>query len=91
MHFSIDKCEKIVYTIGVDFKREVTTTKIKNREVNTMKNPNFKATPIVRTYGTVTYGIENYEGMTEQEIINACDFANFGGRVCGNICKVYVD
>ena len=56
-----------------------------------MKNPNFKATPIIRTYGAVTYGIENYEGMTDEEIINACNFANFGGSVCGNICKVYID
>ena len=91
MHFSIDICKKIVYTIGVDFKRELQKQKIKNSEVKKMKNPNFKATPIIRTYGAVTYGIENYEGMTDEEIINACDFANFGGSVCGNICKVYID
>lgn len=56
-----------------------------------MKNPNFKKTELVKTYGTITYGIENYEGMTEQEIINACDINNFGGTVHGNICKVYID
>ena len=56
-----------------------------------MKNPNFKCTELVKTRTTVTYGIENYDGMTEQEIINACDCANFGGCVHGNICKVYID
>ena len=61
------------------------------REKNTMKNANFKKKLLVRTYGTETYGIENYEGMTEEEIINACDPNNFGGRVYGNIVKVYID
>jgi hypothetical protein len=56
-----------------------------------MKNANFKATPLMQTYGTTTYGIENYEGMTEEEIINDCDRCNFGGKVYGNICKVYKD
>lgn len=56
-----------------------------------MKNANFKKTELVQTCGTMTYGIENYEGMTEQEIINACDPCNFGGTVHGNICKVYID
>ena len=56
-----------------------------------MKNANFKATALVQTYGTTTYGIENYEGMTEQEILNACDPCNFGGTVHGNIAKVYKD
>jgi hypothetical protein len=91
LHFAIDICKKIVYTIGVDFKRELHKNILKSREEKTMKNANFKATPIIRTYGAVTYGIENYEGMTEEEIINACDYSNFGGSVCGNICKVYID
>lgn len=56
-----------------------------------MKNPNFKKTPLVQTYGSMTYGIENYEGMTNEEIIDACDPNNFGGKVLGNICKVYTD
>lgn len=56
-----------------------------------MKNANFKSTLLVKTYGADTYGIENYEGMTEEEIIKACDFAAFGGAVYGNICKVYID
>lgn len=56
-----------------------------------MKNANFKKKLLVRTYGTETYGIENYEGMTNEEIINACDPNNFGGRVYGNIVKVYID
>lgn len=56
-----------------------------------MKNANFKKTLLVKTPYANTYGIENYEGMTEEEIINACDYSNFGGQVCGNICKVYID
>ena len=56
-----------------------------------MKNANFKATAILKTYGTVTYGIENFEGMTKEEIIDACDPNNFVGQVYGNICKVWVD
>lgn len=56
-----------------------------------MKNPNFKKTALAQTYGSTTYGIENYEGMTKEEIIHACDPCNFGGEVYGNICKVYTD
>ena len=56
-----------------------------------MKNANFEKTPLVQTYGSMTYGIKNYEGMTKEEIINACDPSNFGGEVYGNICKVYID
>ena len=56
-----------------------------------MKNANFQATLLVKTYGADTYGIQNHEGMTEEEIINACDPNNFGGQVYGNICKVYID
>ena len=72
-------------------RKAFTKIKIHKREVKKMKNANFKCTELVKTYGSVTYGIENYEGMTEQEIIDACDFANFGGIVCGNICRVYID
>jgi hypothetical protein len=56
-----------------------------------MKNANFKKTALIQGYGFVTYGIENYEGMTEEEIVNACDPNNFGGHVHGNLCKVYID
>lgn len=56
-----------------------------------MKNPNFNATLLVKTYGADTYGIENYDGMTDAEIIRACDPCNFGGQVYGNMCKVYTD
>lgn len=56
-----------------------------------MKNANFQATLLCKTYGADTYGIENYKGMTDEEIINACDPCNFGGQVYGNICKVYID
>ena len=56
-----------------------------------MKNANFQATLLVKTPYANTYGIKNYEGMTDGEIINACDPNNFGGQVYGNICKVYTD
>lgn len=56
-----------------------------------MKNPNFKATLLVKTPYADTYGIENYEGMTKEEIIHACDSCNFGGKVFGSMCKVYTD
>lgn len=56
-----------------------------------MKNANFKKTLLVKKPATEIYGIENYEGMTEEEIINACDIANFGGYVHGNLCTVYTD
>jgi len=56
-----------------------------------MKNANFEKTLLMKEYGAETYGIKNYDGMTEEEIINACDANNFGGRVYGNICKVYID
>ena len=87
---TVDKAKKPWYNYSVRGKKP-TAKKIKNREENTMKNANFKKTELVQTYGTTTYGIENYEGMTEQEIINACDPCNFGGVVHGNICKVYID
>ena len=63
------------------------------QKANTTANPfpNFKATLLVQTPSTHTYGIENYDGMTEQEILNACDPCNFGGQVYGNIVKVYID
>jgi hypothetical protein len=53
--------------------------------------PNFKATLLVRTPSRCTYGIENYDGMTEEQILNACDRCNFGGYVHGNIATVYTD
>ena len=56
-----------------------------------MKNPNFKATLLVRTYGTDTYGIVNTEGMTKEEILNACDPNNWGGEVYKDFCRVYTD
>lgn len=56
-----------------------------------MKNANFKKTALIQGYGSVTYGIENYEGMTEEEIIDACDPCNFGGHVYGSLCKVFID
>ena len=56
-----------------------------------MKNANFKKTLVVKTPYAHTYGIENYEGMTKEEILDACDPCNFGGEVFGNIVKVNID
>lgn len=56
-----------------------------------MKNPNFKATILVRTYGVDTYGIINADGMTKEEILNACDPNNWGGEVYKDFCRVYTD
>ena len=61
------------------------------QERKKMKNANFKKTALIQGYGSVTYGIENYEGMTEEEIIDACDPNNFGGHVYGSLCKVFID
>lgn len=56
-----------------------------------MKNNGFEKTLVNRQYGIEEYRIKNYEGMTEKEIIEACDRNNFGGRVNGNLVTVYVD
>lgn len=56
-----------------------------------MKNTNFKKTLDRTTCGTAFYTIQNYKGMTDAEIINACDPNNFGGQVYGNTCIVYID
>ena len=41
--------------------------------------------------GVQIYKVSGHEGMTKQEIINACDPNNWGGNVMGNIVEVYVD
>lgn len=56
-----------------------------------MRNPNFEKKFIGNGYGCVKYEVKNTEGMTEEEIIDACDCCNFGGRVCGNTVTVYID
>ena len=56
-----------------------------------MKNNNFEKIFVGRGYGVEEYRVKNCEGMTEVEIINACDRNNFGGRVCGNLVTVYID
>jgi hypothetical protein len=56
-----------------------------------MKNNNFEKIFVGRGCGTEEYRVKNCEGMTEAEIINACDRNNFGGRVCGNLVTVYID
>jgi len=55
------------------------------------KYPNFKATIKDKTPAVDIYEISGTDGMTDKEIINACDPNNFGGMVYGNICKVYID
>ena len=58
-----------------------------------MKNPNFKKDLIRYTRGADLYYIEGYDGMTDEEVIDACDPNNFGGYVDRNsgCCKVYTD
>lgn len=60
-------------------------------DLNTMKNANFTYKLERRGYGTDVYTVENIDGMTEEEIIDACDSANFGGRVFGRTVEVYTD
>ena len=56
-----------------------------------MKNPNFGKTLLIKTPYAETYGITNYEGMTKEEILDACDPNNFGGEIFGDIVKVNID
>lgn len=58
-----------------------------------MKNSNFKYTCIERAVGKNIYRIENYKGMTEDEILDACagGWWYFGGFVLGNIATLYID
>jgi hypothetical protein len=56
-----------------------------------MMNDNFTCKVIHYGIGTNIYEVNNIEGMTKQEIIDACDPNNFGGQVCGKIVKVYAD
>ena len=58
---------------------------------NEKQNANFDKTLIYRMRGEECYEVENYEGMTDEEIINACDDCHFGGRVVGNRVIVYTD
>ena len=55
------------------------------------KYPNFKATLKDKAPTVDTYIVNGTDGMTDTEIITACDPHNFGGQVYGNICKVYID
>ena len=56
-----------------------------------MKNNNFTYKIIRYGRGTNTYEVNNTEGMTKQEIIDACDPNNFGGKVYGKTVEVYTD
>lgn len=61
-----------------------------------MLNNKFECTSINKGYGYEVYKVYNYEGMTDKEIIDKCDFCNFGGNVTRYangyaIVKVYID
>ena len=56
-----------------------------------MMNNNFDKTLVGRRRGIEEYIVKNCEGMTKEEIIDACDRDNFGGRVCGDFVTVYTD
>lgn len=56
-----------------------------------MKNANFTKKYLGTWGATAEYEVTNTEGMTEAEIIDACDRNNFGGRVCGSRVQVYID
>lgn len=56
----------------------------------------FECRLVRRGYGTHTYEVKGAQGMTKEEILNKCDYNNFGGVVyvgadgCGTV-EVYVD
>ena len=56
-----------------------------------MKNPQFEKELIQRRRGSEFYRVKGIEGMTKQEILDACDLNNFGGWVRGNIVEVFID
>lgn len=56
-----------------------------------MKNENFTYQLVRRGRGTDIYIVDNIDGMTALDIINACDPNNFGGQVYGKKVEVYTD
>ena len=61
-----------------------------------MKNANFTKTTYCVEIGRCTYKAYNYDGMSDDEIIDACDRNNWGGSVtrCSNgyaFVTVYTD
>ena len=56
-----------------------------------MKDKIFTYKLVRRGRGMDIYEVNNIEGMTKQEIIDACDPNNFGGRVYGKTVEVYTD
>lgn len=56
-----------------------------------MKNTTFTHKLISRRRGVDVYTIANYEGMTKDEILDACDRNNFGGNIYGDTAEVYTD
>lgn len=56
-----------------------------------MVNTNFKKTLVKRGYGELTFKVENYEGMTENEIMFECDSHPYGCDMHGDIITIYID
>ena len=61
-----------------------------------MLNNKFEWICIGKGYGYEEYKVYNYAGMTDEEIIDKCDYNNFGGKVTRYengyaIVKVYID
>lgn len=88
----LDRSIKKWYHVYAVLKRHAKNQKTEGKN-QTMKNPNFKKDLIRYTRTADLYYIENYDGMTDEEIIDACDPNNFGGYVDrqSGCCKVYTD
>lgn len=60
-----------------------------------MLNTKFECIRINRGYGYEEYKCYNFKDMTDEQIINKCDYSNFGGKVTRYdgfaIVKVYTD
>lgn len=56
-----------------------------------MKNENFTCRLVRYGRGSDEYEVSGTEGMTNEEIIDACDPYNWSGSVIGNRVIVYTD
>ena len=87
---ALTNAKKWCIILNVNGKHAEKTKYIKER-LDKMKNANFTCRLIKRGRGTDTYEVANTNGMTKDEIIDACDFNNFGGYVYGTTVEVYTD
>lgn len=71
--------------------KQSTKNKKYREDLNTMQNANFTYQLVRRGRGTDIYIVDNIDGMTALDIINACDPNNFGGQVYGKKVEVYTD